>query len=174
MKRMFTRKSVREYAAHPLGDVEVDGALAINGALTADSIIENMEGYSFSVAEPTNAELSVPYAGVCKTGNKITFAVSVEITPETNAYTEIGRFVVPKEIYDQLVNNDLGLLATDAFGLTSAGWDLKTLVAAVSKQQIGQNYTIGLALQSLAALTMETAYVGRFEITFLLSENLAS
>ena len=64
MKRMHTDEEIKELAAHPIGDVSIDGNLSVDGdfeanSVSADSIIENMSGYTATIPTlPSGLELT--------------------------------------------------------------------------------------------------------------------
>ncbi len=147
------------------------GNINISGSLTADSIIENMSGYSFGVGEP---EVTTTYAGVVKNGNKITFAIcgSIKLTSVKNQL-ELGRFVIPAEIDAKLFGGFLGGAYLDVKPLYCAD----ALTSGVSKPALlfkaGSN-TLICNLYNTGDMSLNTDYFFRYEVTFLLSDNMAA
>lgn len=153
-----------------IGDVDITGDVDVTGAITGDSIIENMSGYSF---EKSN-EVEVEYAGVCKNGNKITFSIfgHKEVTESVNQLG-VGTFIVPASIYNAIVG-----------GFTSGAYcDIKNLYLAtafnegISKPALmfksNQNQ-LSVNIYNTSDLTINSTYYFRYEVTFLLSDNLIS
>ena len=154
------------------------GNVNIAGNFTADSIIENMSGYSFSVDAATDLTKEVVYAGACKNGNKITFVVFMKLT-KTGAgaptYTKLGAFTIPWQVGQKLYPYNLGgaINILDSKRITyyksdASGID-KTAAAYKRNDSLFEVYGYGLA-----DLDLNTDYVVRYEVTFLLSDNLAA
>ena len=159
-------------------DVSVN-SLDADGLITGGEIVEKMSGYSFvldSVSE--NITLNVTYASVVKTGNKITFvwAFEVERTDTvTSSISRLGDFVIPASIGAKLYPYTLGwsndILTSLEIELYSSLTGSVTLKSHVVKDS---NTNIGLFGTNFnSALELGTTYIGRAEVTFLLSENLA-
>lgn len=144
-------------------------------SVKADSIIENMSGYSFTEASTENITYNYLYAGACKNGNKLTLSVALEVTrTDSTAGSNymIGTFDIPKDIHDQLVPTSFGGVQAISIGVIYHG---STYNAGSSLPFIiTKEGTNGLKLTCYNAnnLTLNTKYLVRAEITFLLSENL--
>lgn len=154
----------------------VDGDLAGSGAITADSIIENMAGYSFSVAEKSNLTKDVIYAGAVKNGNILTFAVACNYTrtgtvPTGNDYI----FTIPSNVGSKLYSTNVGgsdVLATGqiTFHQNVYGTPITTQYSVTKTS----NTQLQIILWGLGNLELNTIYFGRVEISFLLSDSLAA
>ena len=152
-----------------------NGDVNIDGKLTANSIIENMEGYSANVdtSMTENVTLTPIYSGIVKNGNKITFTLFSKIeTSEAVAATTIWDFIIPS------------VVGTKLFPIVFAGsgrLDLKTCYFASDLTNgvtcpvwLNKDANTKLILvMNLSNLTPNTEYLFRYEITFLLSDNLA-
>ena len=149
-----------------------NGNVNVNGNFTANSIVENMQGYSF---EKLLNDSSVVYAGIVKNGNKLTAVLAVNITPtQALTYTYLGKFTLPLSVANKLypttiASNELlevkkGLFYDNEASFTSPieetiyaskAYDGFYLQAYIPNLQIGKTYYL------------------RYEVTFLLSDNLA-
>ena len=152
--------------------------ISASGSISGDEIIENMSGYSFSM--PYDGEsytINIPYAGVVKTGNKITFAIALEFTRISdsidNYWPQFGRFAIPEEIYNKLFPSLSNILDTKSLVLLSSASDTNppSLYGRVTKH--ASLHEINFVLAQPQNLTKDTTYFTRYEATFLLSENLA-
>lgn len=149
------------------------GNVNIAGNFTADSIIENMTGYSFDPAVPDNVTLN--YAGVSKTGNEITFAISgsvktTEITYPTSTIN-IGGFTIPQSIGEKLIPNLSGnRIGPRPLFLGTSYYQGMEQLSVLQKW----SNTVVHAYISIKENLPAGTYYFRYEETFLLSENLAS
>lgn len=149
------------------------GNVNIAGNFTADSIIENMSGYTFYPASNANATYEYIYAGVCKNGNKVTFVIYAKVTRTGDVLAgalQLGGFKFPLDVYNKLypaVSNYLSFINA-VFAVDDS--TKVNLNGIVFKSGDGPSVTCYLA----NTLTLNTPYYVRIEETFLLSENLAS
>ena len=153
------------------GNVSVGGALSVSGAITGASIIEDMDGYSFT--KGTNSQLEHYYAGVCKNGNKITFVITGKIRRETDGATEIllGSFTIPGAIGSKLIPLTSSWLDKSNLDF----FDSTNTITQVSTRTIKQsNDNIQVYLNDVSPLAVELNRYFRYEITFLLSDNLVA
>ena len=155
------------------GKADLSGA-NFTGAITGPSIIEDMIGYSFTPS--LNTAVHYNYVGVCKNGNKITFAVAgyIESDSGINAYTTIslGQFNIPSAVGQKLFANGLSYLDIKKQLVFSSLYATKDLIFLFQKNtNINVEPQITTASVSLDA---NTKYYFRDEVTFLLSDNLAS
>lgn len=146
------------------------------GAITAPSIVENMTGYSF--VKNTNLLWTPDYVGAVKNGNKLTLVIFGSYTYQTGDTTQyLGSFVVPSEVYAKLYPYSLSGytdILTEINGSLYVDIDtIKPIVIPVRKTG-GQAVTFVLRRPESAGLTNGSTYTFRFEVTFLLSNNLAS
>lgn len=139
------------------------------GNITAPSIIENMSGYSAHAYASFNQR----YLGACKNGNKLTFAVAGALTtasthPSGGAYQAVS-FTIPTSIANKIIPYTGSLVA-----LNSVDMAINTYSTPVrgSYQFIkeGNTFYVYFLVTNLA---VSTTYNVRFDITFLLSDNLA-
>ena len=155
------------------------GNVNVDGNFTANSIIENMNGYTFNpeVLDNEHRTLTYTYAGVVKTGNKITFCIDGTITTkDANSSTSFGRFSIPLSIGDKLFPTTIGeisnILDIKAITLSATGYSIKQIPVTTFKSYGGTS--IEQSMYNLSELQIGTIYHFRYEVTFLLSDNLAS
>ena len=165
------------------GDLNVTGtatcnAVYSNGSVSGSEIIERMSGYGFLVTDiKENFNINVTYASVVKTGNKITFVWAYEIS-RTGAvdgnFNRLGNLYIPQDIGAKLVPYTLGwsndIIASVEVSVYSG---LTTKVTTNQHLMKGNNGYLFLVCFNLDSLTENTTYIGRTEITFLLSDSLA-
>ena len=150
-----------------------NGNVNIAGNLTADSIIENMTGYSFV---PSWTGIRWAYVGCVKNGNKLTIALAGQFngTEAVNAYgTKIlGQFYIPAEVGNKLypiqTGGHLTYLKVNAF---SSFYNSISFNVYASKPQ---PYQLGINLATIDAIPADYTGEFRIEITFLLSDNFVS
>lgn len=146
------------------------------GDLTADSIIENMSGYSFEEGELTGYTFSDTYASVVKTGNKITFVISTDVIRDENGVTgnpTLGKFTVPASIYNKLYPSQVGLYNFLDNRVISAFSSYTTEVDLIAWVAKSVDLSLQFVVENATTLTANTKYHIRYECTFLLSDNLA-
>ena len=164
------------------GNLTVTGAIsgsAISGgsvsgtAITGDSIIENMTGYSFIQNNPD--KWNADYVGCVKNGNKLTLVLfgSYERLAGHDNNFYFGSFILPNAIRNKLYPYTLGGLTTTLdckvipfYNSVDAFTNIKLLVQK-------ETY-ITFQFRGLNTLTDNTTYYFRAEVTFLLSDSLAS
>lgn len=158
---------------------EISGDLYADGNFTANSIIENMNGYAFEKNESTeDIEYTYDYASAVKNGNKITFIIFGSITKKSSFSSNqihFGTFIIPSEIGAKLFSMTIGGLNT--LGISnvnfSTGLGLSTQkIVPLSTYKIS-NTQIGIYFYSPGEISNDIKYTYRFEITFLLSDNMA-
>ena len=158
------------------GNIANTGDIATVGKVTGGEIVENMTGYSFTKASDTTYNtFSYVYAGVVKNGNKLTMAIAFNVTKLINTGAGIcGDFTIPTSVYLRLYpvsisgNSYLArgkVQASDQSDLSYYDIPFSCYLAGDSKVRFTFNNT-NISVNG-------TAYI-RIEVTFLLSENLAS
>lgn len=168
------------------GNINISGNLTVSGgisgnAITGDSIIENMSGYSMTTLNIENLTQEAVYGGVVKNGNKVTIAIALKLTRTgtiassppnptlvtisipssvgSKLYVAFGSLTLSKNKFLATnLNNVLG----DKDVVFSIFKDSNTVLSLVC------NYSI------LNDLELNNQYYIRIESTFLLSENLLS
>ena len=157
------------------GKADLSGA-AFTGAITAPSIIEDMDGYA--LGPTSDITWTKTYVGACKNGNKLTIVYAGTYTRGADGSTaDLNYLTIPSEIGAKLYPFTLGsetrVLAIDEvlFKDTSEGESLKTLGVYWIKSS---NTRLFPRLAGLSSLTSAKTYYFRLEATFLLSDSLAS
>lgn len=148
-----------------------NGNVNVDGNFTANSIIENMNGYAFNKGF---TGIDIQFAGVVKNGNKLTFAIAGRFngTQAIAAYGTgvLGTFTIPSEvgqkIYPILENRV-------SFQKLIAYTDIYTnreIIAFMGKDS-SSSFTVQFATITEIPADYKGAF--RYEETFLLSDNLA-
>ena len=150
------------------------GNVNIAGNFTADSIIENMTGYSFDPSS-VDSRVTLDYVGAVKTGNKITFVIAGQMVLPANistgSYIDLGLFLIPSAVCSHIIANfspnRVGptpvLIAKDIqHGYMHSGF--------ISKYTDGR---LKFMFNPLSEITADTYYF-RYEVTFLLGTNLVA
>lgn len=156
-----------------------NGNVNISGNFTADSIIENMVGYTFvQPTAQTDITKELIYAGVVKNGNKITFVLAMNLTRtgDNPPNVSLGGFYVPDEVYNKLYETLVGgynFLDNKVLPAFKNNYNKVDLYAYASKSGGGLVY-FTVDNYNLSNMTLNDKYYIRYECTFLLSDNLAS
>ena len=166
------------------GNITISGNLTVTGgisgnAITGNSIVETMTGYSF--VKDTNINWSPVYVGAVKNGNKLTLVIFGNYTYATgDGDTQVGKFVIPSAVGSLLypytmgaITNILDQKSVAFFKNTSVGNEPKYITCEISKSHNGQ---VNFNFRRVATASLENGetYVFRYEVTFLLSDNLAA
>lgn len=164
------------------GDIAIDGDLSVSGDIEGDSIsgneiVEKMTGYSFENTDIENLTKEYIYSGVVKNGNKLTFALALNLTRTgsvSSTIPELGRFVIPASISSKLYPTSIGVYGSILgfiviYGIASD--DKKEISVIFDKQGTTKLQMLG-AENTINSLTQNKKYFVRIEATFLLSDNL--
>ena len=150
------------------------GNVNIDGNLTADSIIENMSGYSFTkyAGFDTYGTSEAVYAGAVKTGNKLTLVYAYKFTPNENAtgsaYT--GRFMIPSAIMAKIYPAFSSIVDSRTVDAVISNYSRTQVICYVIRQDTVSLY---FGINEMQNLTQGQTYYIRHEITLLLSDNMA-
>ena len=172
MRRMYSLTQLNQIVKNAIANGLLDDVDVNAKSLSADSIIENMSGYSFSLPEDSLWTKTIAYAGAVKNGNKLTLVVSGTLTKTSASasdYPGLGNFTLPPEI------------ATKLFPITGSFIDFRIIDMFVS---LGDSATVRVWTEKnnnvlsmsgyTANLEVDKTYSYRYELTFLLGDNLAS
>lgn len=154
--------------------------IAATGNITANSIIENMAGYSFTKQTHTNITNEIIYAGAVKNGNKLTLVVFQKFTRTGTAYyIPFGEFSLPLDIANKIYTYAIGggtanvceVKKCEFIPNVDSGYN-----SAISSPVIIYKSGSSLTIRNYSPddFTLNQEYLIRFEVTFLLSDNLAS
>ena len=172
------------------GDVTLTGNLAAaavkTASLTSDEaeisaqkpVVEVMEGYSFApeYVSGTAFDIGVTYAGAVKNGNKLTLSLAFTIKRKSdtidNYFPMAGNFTIPSSLFNRLVPDVGDLLDAKRVILLTASNDTSpvSLVMASLKYSGKIHMQLGRPHQ----IPLDTIYYSRYEVTFLLSDNMAA
>lgn len=157
------------------------GNVNIDGNFTANSIIENMSGYSFEKANNNDKfNFNYVYASIVKNGNKLTFVCyfQLEMLQDVSALSEtiyFGKFKIPSNISNKLYPTGQGTFAK-ALGTSNIiimpSTDNLAMVQGHAIFVKGAN-DITLYMYNREKLNNATTYNVRFETTLLLNDSLA-
>lgn len=152
------------------------GNVNVDGNFTANSIIENMSGYSYQPATKENANITYTYIGSVKNGNKVTFACSGYFSRSgdlTGGNCTLIRFTFPNSIGAKLYQTEINGISGLAFGKIDFCKSYSTHIdipMVIMKESNSQFVITMYDLNNKAEIN--TSYLFRFEITFLLSDNM--
>ena len=161
------------------GNISISGNLTVTGgisgnAITGNSIIEIMSGYSFVQPSATGYTFEVVYAGVVKNGNKLTLVEAVKITKGALANDNnpaIGRFVVPADIANALYPTNIG--GDNVLDVRQLNAYLNKDNSVDARAYMTKSYTTESMIVNTYNMVQDSTYFVRYEVTFLLSDNLA-
>ena len=157
-------------------DVEL-ASLDATGLITGGEIVEKMSGYSFSTAlRSDKITYEDIYAGIVKNGNKLTLVLALNITrTEAIAEFRVGAFSIPSAVANKLFPTTIGgvSLLNNITGVATASTAYNTKVDFGAYVQKSGN-SIAITIGASANLVIGTKYYIRFELTYLLSDNLIS
>ena len=145
------------------------------GAITAPSIIENMSGYSIERYGSALTNWTPIYVGAVKNGNKLTCVIfgtyNSSSTPANQALLNIN---IPDSVGSNLYPYTLGVdddvLDTKIINFFDGLNSYKSAIIEIEKNS---NSKLSVVLRPID-LVANTTYYFRAEVTFLLSDNLAS
>ena len=153
----------------------VAGDLQVNGSISGDEIVENMSGYQISTSG-IDTDFTYKYVGVCKNGNKITFVWAFILNTTKTAYSAalLPPIKVPADVGDKIypIGSFPGISS-----LTVALQDValhQYADASTPGHVLFYKYDNWINPQLYANLLANVSYLGRIELTFLLSDNLIS
>lgn len=149
------------------------------GPVTSPSIIENMNGYSFTSSSAIeNIVKEDVFAGVVKNGNKLTIVCACNLTKTaaTSGRQEFGIFYVPQTVLDKLIPTQIGeynYLDIRIIQGASTGWSTINMnVYAQKTSAIGGGVRLAIDSAGLSNMQINTKYYVRYELTFLLNDSL--
>lgn len=188
MEKMLDKKS-RDFAKNmrdtmiydkSKNEVQIGTNLNADGNFTANTIIENMTGYSFTKGiPPTNVTYNFLYDGIVKNGNKLTCACALIVNSISDiaglTALQICDFIVPTNIASKLYGIDIGttnncLGSSSSVSFYQGNLSFKSAKMVYLKHDARHIRCICYPAETLEA---NTNHLLRFEITFLLSDNMA-
>lgn len=151
------------------------GNVNIAGNLTADSIIENMSGYSATIGRTANFDYEKVYFGAVKNGNKITFVLALNLTKRSGGTFNpiLGEITIPSAVGAQLYPTELdGYYFLDNRVLNIFKNNAVSVEAPAYIQKLS-NTVIQFRISDSANMVEDQKYYVRYEATFLLSDDIA-
>ena len=150
----------------------VDADATITGA----EIVEKMSGYSMAVTSQSNYDVEKVYFSAVKNGNKLTVVTALNITKRTGASDNYnyGSITIPSAVgaklypatlgvYDNIMDNRvIKCLSNLNSGIDSNAWITKN-----------SNTLLRFNINCYN-MVVDTKYYVRYEVTFLLSDDLES
>lgn len=151
------------------------GNVNIDGNFTANSIVENMSGYVAHVPNVEGYKKEGIFLSCVKTGNKITFVISMDITKAEGAGStlSLGYFDIPSSVGIKLIPSSVGnanYIDNRKLQCFSALQSAVEVNAWCSKNS---NTMITFACIG-SPMVVNTKYNVRYEATFLLNDNMVS
>ena len=168
MKRMWSKNELKQQ--NNTNAIELLGSGQVP-FIKGDEILENMTGYSVEMGESSEKTTLEPiYVSVAKTGNKITFVYSGNITKIDDEQITLINFNIPEQVGEKLIPINIG--GYDYLVLNKTKGVSQSFQYADAEYYFtkSSNTKIVLVLNN-AALSSVKTYL-RIEATFLLSDNL--
>lgn len=160
-----------------LSDVETLLASGDVEDIKADSIIENMTGYTYSGLTKENLTTTTEFAGIVKTGNKLTlvwFGYLTRTGSVQDGWAPIASFNLPESIANKLAVHSITGMPNSIDDRVITAYSTQTSKVDLNGHITRVNTAIAISLFGMASLTENTAYAVRYEATFLLCDNMAA
>ena len=132
-----------------------------------------MAGYNFT--KHTALNWTPIFCGAVKNGNKITFVAFGTYTP-TGAETDarIGSFGTPSDVGSKIYPYEIGSSPDNVDNKVVPFFSDRTNYVSLPMEFIKvSNNRFDCYIRNVSTLTANTTYFFRYEVTFLLSDNLA-
>lgn len=156
------------------GNVNVSGTFNAT-KVTGNEIVESMTGYSFEMPSTTNAQVDIIYAGAVKNGNKLTFTIFSKIkrTGDITGWLKLGNFFIPSEVANKIYPYTLATISNtcDSKVINAFSSLNNSIPVAIELFKFTAKFEANIV--NPTQLALDTDYLLRYEVTFLLSDNLA-
>ena len=178
MRKMYSKKQVEDIVLESLenaSEVAIGGDLDVTGSIEGSEIIEKMEGYSFTLGTHEKLTIEGVYAGAVKNGNKLTLVIALDITrtDTVSGDMNLGVFNIPADVSEKLIPAVVGLYSYLDNKVVNAWANDATTKELQLYCNKGTNSVRPYFNQDpINQLSLNTKYYVRYEVTFLLSENL--
>lgn len=177
MKRMHDDKKIRDISTESAETLLASGDVE---SIKADSIIENMTGYSAQILTPAGFTISPVYVGACKNGNKLTIVIAMNITrtaDDLSGNVELAKVYLPDDVFDKIYPTLIGshnIVDVKEQTFWQNPWTNKKI--AVWTGIPGQEHCLRLTANDAinSAMTKNTTHYMRYEATLLLNDSLVS
>ena len=178
----FNDGTTQDLGAIFTGNINISGNINATGSVTAgsvaaDSIIENMSGYSMVAGVPTGYSKSEVYGGVVKNGNKLTLVYACTIIMSSTLPTGtqyLCTIHVPVSVGSKL-HVVAGALTVAVNPVCALSVDFSTPTVNITGNCLkpaNDGVVISVSNADLNTLVVGKEYYLRFEYTFLLSDSL--
>ena len=161
------------------GNITIGGNLTVTGgisgnAITGDSIIENMNGYTASFPTNTGWTIEKVYVGAVKNGNKLTVVVAVNATKGAGALANptLCKINIPSAVGSKLYPALIGGYYFLDNRIIKAWSSYTNSIDAVSYIDKQSNTQLSFVIDNSTNFVQDTTYYYRYEATFLLSDSL--
>ena len=181
----YTIKSAKLLATKNVvivGDIDVTGDVDVAGdidaeKITGDEIVEKMSGYNASVGTTTNFTIEKVYIGACKNGNKLTLVVAMNVTKtDTGNDFDLATITIPSSVGAKLYPTQLGdqpyLSFLDFKKIQMVDEDL-SIISQDGYVYKNSNTSLAFSIKNSDNMTTNKKYYVRYEVTFLLSDDIA-
>ena len=164
------------------GNITISGNLTVSGgisgnAITGNSIVETMTGYTYSPSTKANITITPDFVGAVKNGNKLTvvwFGTLNRSDTVADGWTMIGALNVPVSVAEKLVPHSIVGMANSLDDRVINAYNTQTANIALNGHIVkaGTN-SLQFVLFNVNTLELNKDYAVRYEATFLLGDNLA-
>lgn len=161
------------------GHIETETLTAAGDEIKAEKpVVERMTGYYITQVAQANLEITPIYTGACKNGNKLTFVFFFKIKKiaTDGGDKRVFNITIPSSIGAKLfpfsVSPFTNILDAKLIDL----WKENDITITINERMLTRkenNTTIFVSLRE-NSLVIDTNYLVRYEVTFLLSENLSA
>lgn len=169
------------------GNVNIDGTITANivdGAkVTGDEIVEKMTGYNYYSEFDTTSPITPKYVGAVKNGNKLTIAfgglINIPTNFEYNRFVSLGAFyiIVPADVWNKIIplgasDNPSALECKIISGFNT--FEQKIDINAFTQKTTSYANSLFIRFYGTdnQSIVNNKDYAFRYEITFLLSDNM--
>lgn len=151
-----------------------NGNVNIAGNFTANSIIENMSGYSAIVPSNTGWTQEKIFIGVCKNGNKLTVVVALNLTKGAGAaiHPNIAQITIPNDVGAKLYPSQVGLYNFLDNKKIQCWSSHNSCIDALAYIEKTSNTLLKMNIEDVSNFVEGTKYYVRYEATFLLNDSL--
>ena len=167
MRRMFSKNQLEQQTEELLASGNLP-------SVKADEIIENMSGYDYIRQSGDFQEI---YVGAVKNGNKLTIAYFGKYkVPSTPGAARICYIDIPDAVGSKLYPFNVGGSNTYLDSKAVTFLDVNspsTYHSNLVDCEKTSNTRIEISLRTVTGFSANEEYYFRYEVTFLLSENLA-
>lgn len=152
--------------------------LDVNGNFTANEIVEKMSGYSATISSYTGWTIQKVYISACKNGNKLTFVVALNLTKTSADATahlyDIVNITIPSSIGAKIYPTQIGEYYFVDTKVLNCFANQSTFRSGIAFSQKPANDLFQVSMTNLGDLVVDQKYYARYEVTILLSDDIAA